>query len=209
MCLPTTLARSRPNVAHIAGLTSRKIMSWLSRAMPFSACSNTALNFASLLAQRVFGAAGAQERVDRGDEHRRLDRMRDVAVGAGVEALHLVDVVDEGRGEVDDRRARRRRRGAQAAADLEAVDVGQVDVEHDQVEGLGGQRAALPVRCRPRCTVKPAARRTRPVEYRVGRVVVDDEDRGGCTRRHRRHPFAAGTPVVAAPSSARAAAPGS
>ncbi len=62
------------------------------------------------LAQRVLGAAGAEERVDGRDEHRRLDRMRDVAVGAGVESLHLVDVVDEGRGEVDDRRARRLRR---------------------------------------------------------------------------------------------------
>ena len=126
------------------------------------------------LAQRVLGAAGAEERVDGGDEHRRLDRMREVAVGAGVEALHLVDVVDEGRGEVDDRRARRLRRGAQAAADLEAVDVGQVDVEHDQVERLGGQRAAR------RCPV-------RGLEHREARRAQDaawsSSASPGCRRR--------------------------
>jgi hypothetical protein len=142
------------------------------------------------LAQRVLGAAGPQERVHGGHEHRRLDGMGDVAVGARIEALHLVHVVDERRREVDDRRADGVRLGPQPAADLEAVDVGQVDVEHDEVErlGRGQQQGFLPGAGLHDGEAFLAEHARGRVAGRL--VVVDDEDRRALSRHRRAAPAA-------------------
>src|SRR5205823_3960565 len=66
----------------------------------------------------VLGLAGAEEGVDGGDEDGGLDGVGEVAVGAGLEAVDLVDVLHERGGEVDDGDAGGVGAGAEAAADL-------------------------------------------------------------------------------------------
>ena len=82
------------------------------------------------------GAVGAAEhRLHAGDELGRRERLGDVVVGAELEAEHPVDLGVAG-GEED----HRDRRGlAQAAAHLEAVDVGEADVEHDEPGPVGAR----------------------------------------------------------------------
>ena len=82
----------------------------LSSAMPFSAFSKTALNFASL--RRIASSAwrARRKRVDRRDQDRRFDRMGQIAIGASVEPADLVVVVDEGGRQINDRCARGPRR---------------------------------------------------------------------------------------------------
>ena len=132
----------------------------------------------------ILGAARAQQRPYRADQHRRFDRVRQVAIGAGIHAQDLVGIVDEGRREVRDRRPPRLRPGAQLPADLEAVDVRQVDVQDDQIGPLalggvqrlvaaGRRHHAVPHRLRgrdwwrsgsPRCRRRRAPR---PRDYRT------------------------------------------
>ena len=126
---------------------------------------------------RISAAAGAfgapQHRLHAGDELGRRERLGHVVVGAELEPEHAVDLAVAG-GEEDHRDGRRL---AEPAAHLEAVDVGETDVEHDE---------AGPVRRRPpRTPSSPVAAFTtrkpsrREVELdQVGDVglVVDDED---------------------------------
>src|SRR5262249_51636287 len=60
------------------------------------------------------------------------ERLRDVVVGAQLQAEHLVELVVAS-GEHDDRHSAL---GTQTAADLEPVDPRQHHIEHDEVEGL-------------------------------------------------------------------------
>jgi hypothetical protein len=72
--------------------------------------------------------ARAQEGVDGRDQYRGLDGVREIAVGAGLVALHLVHVVDERSGKVDHGHARRVRVGTDLLAHLVAAQVREVDV---------------------------------------------------------------------------------
>jgi len=100
--------------------------------------------------------------------------LADVVVGAELQADHAVDL-GRARGEEDHRQRRLRR--LQATEQLQAVDVGQADVDDRQCKGCrGGRRqrrlaAAHPVRCE--------AVGGQRVDDRVGdrRFVLDDEDR--------------------------------
>ena len=77
---------------------------------------------------RVVGLTAAQDGLHPGDELARAERLGDVVVGAELEAEDAVDLAVAG-GEEQHRHVAR---GAQSAAHLEAVDVGQADVEqHD------------------------------------------------------------------------------
>ena len=70
--------------------------------MPLDASSNTVRKRASVRAPDHVGLAREQQRAHRGDQHRRIDRMRQVAVAAGREALRCVVAADERRGQVHD-----------------------------------------------------------------------------------------------------------
>src|SRR3569623_489411 len=87
------------------------------------------------------GMAGAQKRSDGSEQHRRFDRMGEIAVGAAFEALHPVLVVGEGRRQMNDRRARGSGPGAQAATDFEAIDVRQIHVQHRHAEFVAGGKS--------------------------------------------------------------------
>ena len=91
--------------------------------------------------------------------------------------MHLVFDIDKRRGDMKHRDRGRRRIGLDAPADLEAVDVGQLDIEDDQVGQGGDQPQGL------------AARgglldlETRPDErlgdrVALGGIVVDEQDEG-------------------------------
>jgi hypothetical protein len=96
-------------------------------------------------AQPLLGATEAQQRVDRGQQHRRLDRIGEVAVRAALVGEILGPVAQEGGRDVHDRYRQRALLGPQPPTHLEAVHVRQVHVEEDQVgpplareaEGLG------------------------------------------------------------------------
>ena len=82
------------------------------------------------------GCAGAPEqRPDPAPELADRERLRDVVVRAELEPEHLVELV-VARREHDDRH---RALGPEPLADLEPVELRQHDVEHDEVDGLGGE----------------------------------------------------------------------
>ena len=87
-------------------------------------------------------AVGApEERLDAAHQLAQAERLRQVVVGAELEADDLVDLV-VARREHEDRRLRAGR--THAAEHLEAVDAGQADVEDDEVRGLvDGELEAL------------------------------------------------------------------
>jgi hypothetical protein len=84
------------------------------------------------VAQRALGLAHAQQRVDVGDQFVGLDRRRQVVVGAAFQAADLVGAPGQrGRG-LQHQHHRAVGVGLDAAADLDAVDVGELDVQQDQ-----------------------------------------------------------------------------
>ncbi len=112
------------------------------------------------LAQRALGGAGAQQRGDRGHQHGRLGRVDQVGAGAGVQAAHLVVVGHVGGGEVYHRHGGGLGALAQAAADLEAVDVRQVARRAPRRRRWCRRVAAPPGRSRPRwCGSRPRSAR--------------------------------------------------
>ena len=84
-----------------------------------------------------------QERLDPAHQLAQAERLGQVVVRAELEADDLVDLVVAG-GQDEDRRLRAG--GAQPAQDLEAVDAGQPDVEHDEVGRLAWSRTRGPPR---------------------------------------------------------------
>ena len=87
--------------------------------------------------RRPAGVDAPQQRAQAGVELAQRERLDEVVVGAGVEAVDAV--VDRvARGEHEHRGAVAG--GAQPAADLEAVDARHHDVEHDRVDGALGER---------------------------------------------------------------------
>ena len=107
----------------------------------------------------LLGGVDAEQGADGGEHLARLDRLDEVAVGAGLQTLGAVAAVDVDGGDVQDGSGGGGRLGLEAAADLEAGQVGQADVEDDEV-GLGGGQLAAP---RPRwpasSTSKPSLRK--------------------------------------------------
>ena len=80
------------------------------------------------LVATAVGRGAAQNALDPGDELARIERLRQVVVGADLETDDLVHVLVAS-GQHQDRDVGAL---AHAAADLEAVHVGQVEVEDDQ-----------------------------------------------------------------------------
>ena len=100
----------------------------------------------------------AEDRLDPGGELARRERLRDVVVGAELEAGDPVGLL-VARGQHHDRHLRL---GAHLPADLEAVDPGQADVEHDEPDRVAAQLGRPPPRrCAARARAsRPAARGT-------------------------------------------------
>jgi len=143
----------------------------------------------------VLGAADPQQRPDRGDQDRRLDGLREVGVGPPLQPPDLVVGVDPGGRDVEDRDGGRGRVGLDPAADLEAADVRQVDVQDDQVgppRHQAQRRGAV-----GRLDGGEARVAEDPVDGVALRlVVVDDQDRCGVRVSH-------GPPPRAPPGRAR------
>ena len=123
---------------------------------------------------RAGGAVRAtQHRLHAGDQLRGGEGLRQVVVGAELEAEDPVDLAVAG-GEEDDRHLGGL---ADLLADLEAVDIGEADVEHDEAGPVAAER------------VEPGAARRRlqdpvPLPFQVQAdevgdvvLVVDDDDR--------------------------------
>ncbi len=77
-----------------------------------------------------------QQGADPGHELARAERLRDVVVGAELEAHDPVGLLGAG-GQHDDGQRARLGRPAEGAADLQAVDAGQHEVEDDEVRHAG------------------------------------------------------------------------
>jgi len=76
---------------------------------------------------------------DAGVQFGEPDRLGQIIVGTGFEAdddVHLVGAC----GEHDDHRCRQQR--AQASTDLDAVEIGQTEIQQDQVDGTGNDDSA-------------------------------------------------------------------
>ena len=86
------------------------------------------------------GFVAAQDGADAGGQFARVERLRQVIVGAEFQADDAVDIF-AARGQHDDRDFALL---AQAAQDFEAVDARQHDVEHDEVDARVRRRASRP-----------------------------------------------------------------
>ena len=155
----------------------------------------------AVVARRGLGAA--EDRLHAGDELARRERLRDVVVGADLEPGDTVGLL------VARREHENRHRGlrADAAADLEAVDAGQADVEHDEADRVPRElRERLLAGAHPDHAIAVTAE-VRPHD-RADRLLVLDEEhrsarlprrqvRGLALRRHFR-----GNPVTRTESQA-------
>ena len=127
--------------------------------------------------RRVAAQQRAHARLELG--HR--ERLGQVIVGTEVEAVHAVlDRVARGEHEDADRGSA----GAQSAQDLEAVDVGEPDVEHDEIVDLmAEERVGVLADCR---VIDRVSRARQHAHEPFGKkpVVLDDEDAHGhyCSR---------------------------
>ena len=88
----------------------------------------------------------AQDGPDAGDQLARAERLGQVVVGAELEAEQLVELVVAG-GEHDDRDGRV---AAELAGDVEPVEPGQAEVEHDEVRPALADRRQRGADRRPR-----------------------------------------------------------
>ena len=121
----------------------------------------------------------AQGRSNTAPEFTNRERLRDVVVGAHLEAHHLVDLVILG-GQHDDRHLTA---AAHAPAHLYPVDFRKHDVEHHQIESLLGEtveRLAAVVRRHH----LEAVLAERVGEQGLHRVLVVDEQDAGRSLRH-------------------------
>ena len=88
--------------------------------------------------------AREQQGAHRGDEHGRIDRVREIAVTAGGQALLVIVVSNEGRCQVHDGKKCRVAARAQPATHFQPIDVWQIDVEHDERRLRARRRRAHP-----------------------------------------------------------------
>ena len=133
------------------------------------------------------GRRAAQQRLDARQQLARLEGLGQVVVGAQLEADDAVDGL-AARGEHQQRQAARAGVGAQLAREVEAVAVGQHEVEHQRVVRLlaqpvaaGGDRAG---------GVDRIAGTAQVLAHHGGeaRVVVDQQQAGGGVHRERESP---------------------
>jgi hypothetical protein len=127
---------------------------------------------------RLLGLADAQQRPHRGQQLARLDRLDEVTVGAPLQPPRAVAAVDVDRRHVQHRRAGGGRMRLNAAADLEAVDVGQVPVEHDEVGLLRRQAEGVVAGGRFQ-HLEAFAAEDAAKQAAVGVVVIDEQNGGG------------------------------
>ena len=120
-----------------------------------------------------------QLHADPGDEHLGRDRLDDVVVGADAECGD----VRSSRSSADTMMMGDGRPHVQLPAQLDTVDVGQAEIEQDEVVIGSVSAASVPAgRHRPVVTWKPRAVRARSPGLVKGRIVLDDQDcsaRGG------------------------------
>jgi hypothetical protein len=83
------------------------------------------------------GLASEQQRTHCGDEHGRIDGVREIAVTTGGQAMLVIVVSHESRRQVHDGKKCCVTARAQPAAHFQAIDVRQIDVEHDERHFLG------------------------------------------------------------------------
>ena len=126
------------------------------------------------LVDPTVGGRAAQHALHARDELARVERLRQVVVGADLEPDDLVDVL-VARGEHDDRHVGAL---ADAAADLDPVHVGQVEVEDDQRRHLGGDRVQRPGARADRPHAVAGVLQVERDERRDRLLVLDDEHRG-------------------------------
>ena len=126
-------------------------------------------------ARRRALAVTPQHRVDARDELARVERLRQVIVGAHLEADDAIDVLAL-RGQHDD--GRRVARAAQAPAHRQAVLAGQHQVEHEQVRRVALQALVEVARVGQRGDLEALLAEIAGEEIAQAHVVVDDEDRG-------------------------------
>ena len=114
-----------------------------------------------------------QDRLDPGDERPRVERLGHVVVGAELEADDRVDVVVAG-GEHEDRRVAA---PPELAADLEAVDLGEHQVEDDEVGLVAGVQRESLLAVRGADDRVALLLQVQAKEVDDVALVVDDEDR--------------------------------
>ena len=147
----------------------------------------------------------AQERLDPAHQLAQPERLGQVVVGAQLQADDLVDLVVAG-GEHQDRHLGAG--GAHAAEDLEPVDPGQADIEHDEVRRLvHGQVEALLARGRDGHLVALLLEGILDAPS-DGVLVFDDEDGGGHVAMLHRVVPTAGSRGMPGRGTLRRAAPG-
>ncbi len=119
-------------------------------------------------------AGSADEAAQPGGDLFHAERLGDVVVAAGADAGHpVLDRVAGGQEQHADRRVE----CPQPAQHLEAVDVGQPDVEHDDVrlERVGHSRAAPRARSSSACVANLRGASSRDSTSAESGFVVDDE----------------------------------
>src|SRR3984893_15010696 len=118
-------------------------------------------------------AAATEQRADPGEKLGQPERLGHVVISTSVEAYDGVHLV---RPRGQDQHRRGLPVGAQAAADLEAVQPGQADVEHDQVDPPAESRLqrAGPVRRNVNVVALPAERAGQRLRYGGAIVVAAD-----------------------------------
>jgi hypothetical protein len=128
---------------------------------------------AALLAQRP----AAQHDLDPRDQFLRAERLRQVVVCADAEAQHDVAFLSL-RSDHDHGDGTRHRIGLHTAADLDAVDAGQHQVEDQQIGGLGADQAQplLSVPAREHFVAFPLE--VVLEDFADVRLVLDDDDLG-------------------------------
>ncbi len=119
-----------------------------------------------------------QQRLDAADQLAHAERLHQVVVGAHFQPDHLVHLVRAG-GEEDHRSARL---ASQLAQDLEAIDPGEADVEHDEVgRGVGEVRDRV-LAGRLHADVVPLSLEGDLDAAGHGGLVLHDHDRAGHAR---------------------------
>ena len=126
---------------------SRWVSSIVALAAPHLVGVGVERQVADDVAARAARRAAAQQRAQAGEQLLALERLDEVVVGAGVEALDAA-VERVAGGEHEDRHVAV---GAQAPGDLDAVELGQAEVEDDQVGHERDGRRRAPPRRRRRC----------------------------------------------------------
>ena len=131
--------------------------------------------------RRRIRSAAAEDGADAGDQLGHAERLHEVVVGAELEPHDAIGLEPSG-GEHDDRHPRRR---ADRPADVAAVDVGQHEVEQDDVRLVPAHRLEPRRAGRGDLDSVPLALQRRSQRVRDGLLVLDDDH--PCRPGRRRH----------------------